>query len=936
MLRYRISVCLFALFALQSAGAPATRAEGRLFDDFSTQNSHWRLGNAELNRGSGTLILHGRQPEAVLTGTALHPENLRNFTATIRFRFGSTGDPVLIVAWAKPREWDPLPESRFHCFMRRDGRVTFKHGTQTVGQAQLAPPKSGLHTLKFAHADGKITVDSADGRRTISLPEEAADGAGYFSLRQQGIRRRSGDTPLCIESVELIHAGARAPMTAQQRHTEIQSWVQDRLNGNEQVLGQFAQHIDAETAAGRWGFATDMSVGPGLVAPGEPVTIELSSVGVSDLPAKVRIEPNFLSAAPGQTQTRDGQWQAAADGRQVARIELKPKQTGNWRVTWRAGEEQLVRTFAVVDRGYTVCRFLITNHPGLWKSGRDTEAYDVVHEYGLPTEYWAGTSWQSPFARSPEDLLDLFRVFSEMKHRYGDRVFAQCNANWIVPGCHDTNLWRLDERLQRQGIAQLHRLWALLGVGPMEILGGYTYGHETPRAARLEGVKILDSLVQWQNWRDGGDDNAWLINQWGAPTVPYYVADDDYRKVAPGKSIVAFTQATTSNVRMYYINFLEGQPQLSYLRRRPPEDMAETANIHRFNNAVDLWLAEAPHQEGPLFVSVGLENFRDSPDWNQANKLGVRYTIEQARHHKIVFVSAVDIADYYHRHYDRQPETWLYWPDLYAGYQAGYKPRRAPDRIEVSNARWHTVHEEGGALPRFFWDYTKPWSEPVWDDQSEIRLKYGLVKPELLTANNCVPKMVDTTGVEAKIDCHASADGVVIEITVASSRRLEWLPVAVWNIPLEPAGVSVAERSKDTRTILTVDGSTDNLSAVVVCPQLSAGENRFRVRLNGSPRQPLDPVVQLGPHVGGRVFNGEDGPAAYVWLANEESPEGTLRIRVSETPKAYAQDNAGRRILPENGLLEVPMRRDWQHESPRIVGLSAAQLRASANYVPAE
>lgn len=34
------------------------------------------------------------------------------------------------------------------------------------------------------------------------------------------------------------------------------------------------------------------------------------------------------------------------------------------------------------------------------------------------------------------------------------------------------------------------------------------------------GIKAIDSLCQWQNWRDGGDDNAWLINHWGATTEP--------------------------------------------------------------------------------------------------------------------------------------------------------------------------------------------------------------------------------------------------------------------------------------------------------------------------------------------------------------------------------------------------------------------------------
>ena len=339
---------------------------------------------------------------------------------------------------------------------------------------------------------------------------------------------------------------------------------------------------------------------------------------------------------------------------------------------------------------------------------------------------------------------------------------------------------------------------------------------------------------------------------------------------------------------------------------------------------------------GPLFLSIGLENFRDSADWNEANKLGVRYTIEQARRKKIVFASAVDIADYYHRHYDRQPETWFYWPDIYAGYQAGYKPRRAPDRIEISNASWHTVHEEGAALPRFFWDYTRPWSEPVWDDQPDIRLKYGLVDPELLTAENSVPRMVDLDGIEARVTFQPLDEGLLVQIVLRSPAPIASLPIAAWNLPLSAEGLSVAEISDRTRATPIVDGSTGNLSAVVICDEVPAGVSRRTVRLRGAPRRPLDPVVQVGAHVGGRVFMRDQGPSIYVWLARDGSPEGTLKVRVPDGRSVHAQDNAGNLIEPRDGLLVIPMKRDWQHQSPRIVGLTAEEFRASADYEPAQ
>lgn len=444
---------------------------------------------------------------------------------------------------------------------------------------------------------------------------------------------------------------------------------------------------------------------------------------------------------------------------------------------------------------------------------------------------------------------------------------------------------------------------------------------------------MLDSLVQWQNWRDGGDDNAWLINQWGAPTLPYYVADDDFRKVAPGRAIVAFTQATTSSVRMYYINTLEGQPQLSFLRRRS-QDMGETSNIDRFQTTVDLWLAEAAHQVEPLFVSVGLENFVDSSDWNEANKRGVHYLRGQARNKRLVFASAADIADYYQRHYAQQPEHWLVWPDVYAGFVAGYKPRQVPDRIELSNAQFHSLHEEGQTLPRCLWDFRRPWSEPVWDDQAAIRQKFGLVNPDLLTADNCVPKMVNLEGVRADVQLRPKNGEVEIAVAVDTPRPLPVLPVAAWRVPLAPDGLRTIAASAGARYITTVDGSTGNTHGVVVCEAVPQGRSTWTVRLQGQPRQTLNPCVQIGPHVRGRMFLRDGVGHIYLWLAETSTSSGVLTIRVPPGRNVSIHNNDGQTQEPVGGQLTVVLDRDWRHESPLVIGLTAEELQSLAAFEP--
>src|SRR5260370_36592034 len=108
---------------------------------------------------------------------------------------------------------------------------------------------------------------------------------------------------------------------------------------------------------------------------------------------------------------------------------------------------------------------------------------------------------------------------------------------------------------------------------------------------------------------------------------------------------MAFNQSTKSEVRLFYKD-AEGQPHTEF-RRAHSEDMGESSNIDRFETVVDLWLAEALHQPEPLFVSVAFENFVDSPDCDEANKLGGRYLREKARSPKLVFASADDSPAYF-------------------------------------------------------------------------------------------------------------------------------------------------------------------------------------------------------------------------------------------------------------------------------------------------
>ncbi len=364
--------------------------------------------------------------------------------------------------------------------------------------------------------------------------------------------------------------------------------------------------------------------------------------------------------------------------------------------------------------------------------------------------------------------------------------------------------------------------------------------------------------------------------------------------------------------------------------------MIVTSNADRFRAVVDLLLAESRYQTEPMFLFFGLENFTDSPDWNEANRLGVRYLVEAARHQKIVFTQGAAIADYYQRHYQKQPENWFYWPDIYAGFANSYKPPQLPDRIELSNARFHTVHEDGSALPQFFWDYTRPWSEPVWDDQPAIRQKFGLVNLALLTASNCVPRMVDLTGVRATVSIEPQSDGAEAQIVVESPRALPVLPVALWRIPLDPQTLGAVKSSRHARFARVVDGTTGNLHGVLVCDQVPRGRSVWTVNLYGEGREPFVADIHVGDQVRGRYFPRANGPSAYVWLADEHCAGGVLELHVPAGRTVTVHYNNGHTEQTIGGSLPVKLDRTWQHESPMITGLTTAEIQNGAQFQPVE
>ena len=916
---FRFILCAFLVFTNQTFGENLLRP------------GVWWYGHATQRIEPSGMALAGHGSEETLTGTAMNPGNLENFTLKLRWNFGGNRNGIFRIGWEKPFEWGTFEQCTDWVTVMANGRAMVYSEGKKLGELQLAINDQDTVSLTLSRRPSEIVLSREGKDVSFTLPSHLPAGGGYLTLRSEGYERNG--KILRVESAELEDAGNRPPLSAAQQEDGIRQWEKKQADGVWNTLTNFEEYFKANSV-GRWAYKTDLQIEPGLVQPGEKVRLHFRCAEPLPSQCMASVQENYLGESPGTIDPLVLPWRKMRDGTQEAVVELKPERVGNWHVVWRVGDEQLSRVFGVVDDGCAVIRLLTTSDRNLNKTNPPPAGFDAIHDAGLAGNFWnAGNG----ISRTPEAQLARFRRLMTFHHLWGDEIIPLVHADSIIPGAPDKNLFKVSDDLQREGILQTMKLWDLLGIGPLNDLGSYTFSDSTPEIARSLGIKSIDCLCQWQNWTDlGGDNNGWQINDWGAPTVPYFVARDDFRKVAHGQSIVLLPQQSTSDVRIYSIFAGEGQPQQSFMRQQSENgNMGESWNIDRFEAAMDLLLAESRFQNGPQFLFIGLENFFDFPDWNEANRLAVKYLVEAARHQKVVFAQAAAIADYYQRHFRQQPETWFYWPDIYAGLVNGYKPPQLPDRIELSNAHFLVMYEDGSALPRFFWDYTRPWSDPEWAEEPALRQKYGLIDPALITASNCVPRMVDLTGVSATVSIAPQAEGAEARVVIESPRAWPVLPVAFWRIPLDPDALGRIKTSRHARFVRVVDGTTGNLNGVLVCNQVPAGRSVWTVKLQGEPRAQLVAGIQLGKEVSGRYFPRQNGPSAYLWLTDEKGVAGVLAIQVPAGRLATLHYNDGQREQTVGGVLQVKLDHTWQHQSPMITGLTTKEIQAGAQFQPA-
>lgn len=578
-----------------------------------------------------------------------------------------------------------------------------------------------------------------------------------------------------------------------------------------------------------------------------------------------------------------------------AEIELRLDVPGNIRIEYWANREKLVRQVAVLDTGYmAVIPWVGANKPYLGEE---------LHRFDLPGDYWA----TPPFEEDPAQGIRDYRNFLEGNRRYGDRLVAFVNGKTFAPELGTDCLFEIPREVQERGFRQLQQMMQTLGCGPMELVASYTPGHDTLEILEALGVKGLTSLCAWQNWVDGG----WKINHCGVANQPYYPAPDDFRRAGENRDILCFTMGNATCNRNYSIMALDSCPTNAVPGERYLEHRVVHQQVQRFYDVFDGYIADAKNNDELLTVTVALESFRGFMDWTAANEAAIRYMVKKAGTERIVFTSAADVADYHKKWGKSMQRGYFFQPDYYYGYHNGTLPGRVDDRIEADTPEYLAVVRRSSPLPMYFYDYTKPWDNDLFEDVQ--RNVFGLVNPDEHQPSQCCPKQVFTEDVRIET---AWVDGQ-LQICIQSDSPKERMVMGVFDVPYGPdAQIRFDKADLTFRKIR--DGFTGNLHLFVDLGALEAGQTRIIGQVAGTPRQPVRAEI-LKEGLGAMYF----GDHAYLRSLDRD---GAVSVELEAPDGAWLKLISGDRICAANGMLRFTVNTHWADEAPILYGYPRALL----------
>lgn len=832
-----------------------------------------------------------RPMQISMRDTIMHPnawENAKALFGYVRFDEKAT----LIFAFGKPFSSDAADTARLTLSFTRSALSVVLDGKKTEYACSLAEKDS----ISFSTEQGFLSVSIASCGQTVRLCDIAAsDLCGYM-----GISCLDGE--VWMSAFEAEFDGE--PLAEAEHARLLKAWRAKKLDEVDVLLDRFEEYVKANPTL-LYQKHADLFLPTRLLDAGEEMTVTIRTYGEPNAAFSVTHDSLKKGA---KTVSYPLSFEKVEEGVFECNIPIRFDTAGNTRIDLWANGDKLVRNVAVLKKGYMA----VIPWMGAYSPFPDEE----LHRYGIAGDYWI----YGVRLDDPAKTLENVRSFVRCAHRYGDRAAKVYNsARDIVPKDEGCNVFELDHEEKVRGFRQYDRLRKIVGMPEVEIAASYTADGDTLVAMEECGIKAMTSLCLWQNWQDGG----WLINHWGAANQPYHPAPDDYRRNGERRDIMCFTMGNSSDIRNYSIMAMDSCPTLVVPGERYFDKRVEHFQVQRFFDAFDQYLEDAKGADELMTVTLCIEAFRGSSDWNAANEIALRYVVECAQDNNIVFTSAADVADYHKRKGLAMQKAYFCQPDFYYGYHNGELPGRAPDRIEADTPEYLAVIHKGNMLPAFFYDYTEPWEDMAFDDSG--RNIFGLVNPDTNDTTRYSPPQSDRKGVTVSYEY----EGNKLVLHVASEKAMRRMVTGVFDIPFAK-GFSASADKTDVALKTVCDRFTENTHLFIDLGAIAAGEETIVITLSGTPRAPVN--VEVKKELFAAMWFGD-----HAYMRSLDMQKG-IAVSIPAPSTAYLIRQDGVRIEPKDGTLDFTVNMGWYDEAPILYGyeqkafenaLAAAKIEVS-------
>lgn len=371
------------------------------------------------------------------------------------------------------------------------------------------------------------------------------------------------------------------------------------------------------------------------------------------------------------------------------------------------GSEIIRRPLAAVSSDWAVCQITV----GAFTA---EDFADIIHGAGLAADYYVGL----PSADTEAPFSATDPRWSAYERLRGDAIHPHAMANalgGILPDhAHEDPNWdSLPPPSIEEKLRALQDWWVARGFLPLDRLATYTPCNELVSACRATGIRVIHSLCAEQNWSDG----EWIINHWGMPTAPYWIASDDFRKAGPdpvaGDGVMGIIMNHYQVLLPHLTHWGDFVLSPSHFTRwlRAADSGPESTRFRQF--LADTVHGGTPLDDTPFFFIAGFEFGRTfgTADMTEYNRAGLRRLIELSTREKLAFATSSDVRAYYDRHVRgalasrvfRQRDSW-------SGVTVNGKPGEAGDSVVIECDNYKALIRENSALPFFYYDYRQTWT----------------------------------------------------------------------------------------------------------------------------------------------------------------------------------------------------------------------------------